>query len=480
MLLSMGHSPVTNLSPRFPSAAELKETLVLETRPRHTSRPLVAGAVAGIVILAVVVRFAFVNEVSGDYRNFLSPWYDQLSAGGFSALAGDFSNYNPPYLYLMLLATHLPLPKIVAIKLISIVFDVVLAGFAALIVRERFPRPQFWLSAFALVLFAPTVLINSSWWGQCDSIYASFCLGSLYFLIKRKPWWAAVFFGIALSFKLQAVFFLPVLIIVLVVNRQKLWSLLAAPAVFAALLLPAALAGRDLGSLLMIYPDQVTGGGTAGFGGETPSGQFGGRGAGQGGAGQGGFGPGGVGQGGAGGAGTSLTQNAPTIFQWITGTSTIWRYLGLAVAGIVTLAIAAAAFLRRRELELAQIVVLATTVVLAVPFFLPEMHERYFFLADVLTIVMAFYVRRYWLVAVLVSACSLLSYWPFLWSQNPVALPLVAFAELLAVIVTAVVFVTVVVRGADGPLLRHPAAVRRPELAPADRLSHPGGPPVLG
>ena len=469
---------------------------MLETRPRQIARPAIAGAVVAIVVLAVVVRFVFINEVSGDYRNFLSPWYDQLSAGGFSALAGEFSNYNPPYLYLMLLATHLPLPKIVAIKLISMAFDVVLAGFAALIVHERFKRPVFGLAAFALVLFAPTVLMNSSWWGQCDSIYAAFCLGSLYFLIKQRPWWAAVFFGIALSFKLQAIFFLPVLLIVLVVNKQKLLSLLAIPAVFAALLVPAALAGRDLGSLLMIYPNQVSGGAAAGFGGGTERGQFGGGGGaglaavigqpgigqpgiGQGSLGQAGGGPGGVSQGGAGTAGTGLTQNAPTIFQWITSSSAIWKYLGLAAAGIVTLAIAVATFFRRQRLEVAQIVVLATTVVLAVPFFLPEMHERYFFLADVLTIVMAFYVRRYWIVAVVVSACSLLSYAPFLLNQTPVPLPLVAFAELLAVIVTGLVFVSVVARGGDGRLLRRWTAEHSvdPALADGD-LSRPAGHPA--
>lgn len=138
-----------------------------------------------------------------------------------------------------------------------------LAAFAALIMRERPAGRVFPLIAFTVVLFAPTVLVNSSWWGQRDSIYAAFCLGSLYFLLRNKPWWAAIFFGLAMSFKLQAIFFLPVLIIVLVVNRQRALSLLAVPATFALMLLPAALAGRDWGSLLMIYPNQVSTGGTA-------------------------------------------------------------------------------------------------------------------------------------------------------------------------------------------------------------------------
>ncbi len=228
---------------------------------RTLIRPVVPVALALIVLAALAARHLFVDEVSGDYRMFVGPWYDELAAnGGFAAVGTDIANYNPPYLYLLAGATYLPLPKILAIKLISVVFDVMLAAFAALIVRRHFPGPLIWLSCFAAVLFAPTVVVNSAAWGQCDSVYAAFCLGSLYFLLRQKPWWACVFFGIALSFKLQAIFFLPVLIIVLIVNRRRVLALLAVPATFLMLLIPAALAGRDWASLLTIYPNQVDSG----------------------------------------------------------------------------------------------------------------------------------------------------------------------------------------------------------------------------
>jgi Gpi18-like mannosyltransferase len=418
---------------------------VLDRQRSRTAPALIVGVTIGmIVLIAFAVRFAFIDQVSADYRSFVSPWYDYLSThDGFAAVGTDIANYNPPYLYLLAAVSYLPLPKIVAIKLISMVFDVALAGFAALVVRERFGRPVIWLSCFAVVLFAPTVLINSSYWGQCDSIYAAFCLGSLYFLLRRQPWWACVFFGLALSFKLQAIFFLPVLIIVLVVNKQRLLALLAVPATFVLMLVPAALAGRDWSSLLMIYPDQVTTGGTGGgVGTGTGTGGFGTGGA---------PGGGGRGRGQTTGALGGLTQNAPTFYQWVGG-STVWTYLGLAAAAVVAIFAAGLAFFRRRPLTTPAIVVLATTLVLAVPFFLPEMHERYFYLADVLTIVAAFYVRRYWVVAVVVSACSLLSYAPFLWQRTFVPLPLVAFAEFLAVIATLLVFWNVV--GGDGRWLR--------------------------
>jgi hypothetical protein len=195
----------------------------------------------------------------------------------------------------------------------------------------------------------------------------------------------------------------------------------------------------------MIYPNQVSTGGTAvgGPGTGQPAQRGGGAPSGLPAGGNRGFGQSGT-------ASSTLTQNAPTFFQWVgSGGAVVWKYLGLAASALVVAGVAGTVWRRRRPLTVSEIVVLAATVVLAVPFFLPEMHERYFYLADVLTIVMACYVRRYWPVAVVVSACSLLSYAPFLWNTTIVALPLVAFAEFLAVIATGLFFVAIVGRGSD-------------------------------
>jgi Gpi18-like mannosyltransferase len=432
---------------------------VLTTSSRAGGRAGPAIVVVATVVVAIAVRFAFVNEVNSDYRVFLSPWYDALAAGGgLRAIGQQIGNYNPPYLYLLAVMTYLPIPKIVAIKLVSMVFDVVLAAFAGLIVRRRFNT---WTSvvAFAVVLVAPTVLLNSGYWGQCDSIYAAFCLGSLYFLLRERPWWACAFFGLALSFKLQAIFFLPVLLIVQVANRRRLLALLAAPVTFLVMLLPAAVAGRSWHSLLTVYPDQVTsggvGGGTArgGFGGGAPSG--------------------------SGGLGT-WTQNGPTMFQWVGG-SVGWVAFGLVVAAALILGLGVLAW-RARPLSEPQIILLATATVLAVPFFLPQMHERYFYLADVMTIVTAFYLRQFWPVAVAVSASSLLAYAPFLWRTTPVPLPLVSFMELLAVVATLVAAAHVLTTSDSRWIRRSTIAVpggssRAPESGPA-LVSPSGGRPA--
>jgi Gpi18-like mannosyltransferase len=61
---------------------------------------------------------------------------------------------------------------------------------------------------------------------------------------------------------------------------------------------------------------------------------------------------------------------------------------------------------------------LALLGVLFPPFLLPGMHERYFFAADVFSLIYAFYSRGGWCVAVLVQIASALSYSPFLFRSN--------------------------------------------------------------
>src|SRR6185503_664130 len=116
-------------------------------------------------------------------RGFAKSWYEFISThGGFSALKYDFSDYNVPYLYLIALLTYLPVPALTGIKILSMVFDLVLAYVAYRIVALRHPGRWSPPLAALVVLFLPTVATNSGMWGQADSIYAAFGVGGAYFL----------------------------------------------------------------------------------------------------------------------------------------------------------------------------------------------------------------------------------------------------------------------------------------------------------
>ncbi|NKE61968.1 DUF2029 domain-containing protein [Lentzea sp. PSKA42] len=339
-----------------------------ENRKRTFSR---AGLVAAVVVVAVAARVAMFGYESSDYEFFIKEWYEFISThGGFGALRYDFADYNVPYLYLITVLTYLPIPALVGIKIISVVFDLALAYFTYRIVALRHSGNPIPSLAALIVLFLPTVATNSGLWGQADSIYAVFGLGGVYFVLRRRPWLAGVFFGLSLAFKLQAVFLFP-LLLVLVLKKWMPWrALLAVPGVVLLLDVPALLAGAPVGQLLSVYVRQTN-------------------------------------------AYPALSLNAPSIYQFLPAgaDAAVIRPIGVAVTGLVILGLCTGVLLSRVQLTNPKIVLMGAASAVLVPFLLPSMHERYFYLAEVLTVIAACYLpRRLWYVPVLVQVASFLAY----------------------------------------------------------------------
>jgi Gpi18-like mannosyltransferase len=251
-----------------------------------------------------------------------------------------------------------------------VVFDLVLAYFAYRIVALRHTGHRIPALAALVVLFLPTVATNSGLWGQADSIYAAFGLGGVYFLLRRRPWLASAFFGLSLAFKLQAVFLFP-LLLVLALRKWLPWrALLAIPGVVLLLDVPALLAGAPLGQLLSVYGEQTS-------------------------------------------SYTALSLNAPSIYQFLPAgaDAAVIRPIGVAVTGLVVLGLCLGVLLSRVRLTTTKVVLMGATSAVLVPFLLPSMHERYFYLAEVLAVIAAFFLpRRLWYVPVLVQVASFLAY----------------------------------------------------------------------
>lgn len=372
-------------------------------------------------LVAVAVRWSVVDFASIDYTAFLSGWWDFINQHGHLAALRDssFSNYNTPYLVLLALASYLPIRGIVAIKSISIVFDIVLAVVASRIVAAVRPgSPRLALVTFAIVAFLPTVMMNSGLWGQCDSIYATFCAASLLSLVRGRAWGASAWFGLAFAFKLQALFLLPLLVGVMLVNRLRLLALVAAPAAFLAALLPALIAGRSIISQISVYPAQVS----------DPSGLNGGT-------------------GGDPAAAATLTHNAPTPYAWLPS-STVWLYAGLVLVALVVLGFGIWLLLRKRPLTPGEVVLVAATSALLIPLLLPHMHERYFYLAEVLLVVACMVNRRYVVPAVALQIASISTYLAFLRGEALMPLALAAVFAMVAG-VAATWFLVVDLRGSS-------------------------------
>ncbi|WP_215509534.1 hypothetical protein [Limosilactobacillus fermentum] len=140
------------------------------------SRAQVLGLIA-IIVALVAFRLTLFNVQSGDYLEYLRDRYERIrSLGGLAALHHQVGNYAVPYQFLIALFTYLPLRHLYLYKALSVTFDIVLA--------------------------LPTVILNSSAWGQADSIYTAWLMVALWHLLNHQNNRALVFFGVALAFKL--------------------------------------------------------------------------------------------------------------------------------------------------------------------------------------------------------------------------------------------------------------------------------------
>lgn len=348
--------------------------------------------IAALAALAVLARWAGWREKTDDMNIFFQ-WYNQMKAnGGLQGLGTEIGNYNAPFLYCLWAVMHLPGPLILKIKAVWCVFDVLLAVFAYKVVALRWPGRRIPALAALVTVLLPTVVLNASLLGQVDAMWAAFALGGVYYLMRDRPWLGVALCGVSLAFKPQGIFIFPLLLLLALAGKIKWRTLLAAPAVFIALDLPAILLGRDPFELLTIYDMDRQARNVR-----------------------------------------LLTHRAPSLYTFIPDNSRgdSLRTLGYILAAAVVLGVIYVLLVRAVEWTRPRILLAAALFSLLLPYLLPGMHERYFYLADVLTLMLAFYRPRLWYVPVLVQGGSLLSYVEYLATGSPKLLPMAVPATLM-------------------------------------------------
>lgn len=169
-----------------------------------------------INIFGILVRCSGISFLSGDMQAFLLPWFNSMkNVGGGAALECQIGDYNVLYQTIIALITYIDCDPVFMYKCISILFDYTLAAstawFVSKITNNKIFEIQFNI-IYGAVLFLPTVLLNSSYWGQCDSIYTTFLILTLFFIYDEKYVCAFIMLGLGFAFKLQMIFIVPFII----------------------------------------------------------------------------------------------------------------------------------------------------------------------------------------------------------------------------------------------------------------------------
>lgn len=165
-----------------------------------------------LFLLSIVIRISGRDFLSGDMQRFLIPWFYEIKEhGGLHSLSEQIGDYGLLYQTLISFMTYIEINPLYLYKMLSAFFDVLLAFSVYKVIRLVSPTlPQkYVIASGGAILLLPTVIINSSFWGQCDSMYSFFSTYCLYHLYKESYIKAFIFLGMAFACKLQAVFILP-------------------------------------------------------------------------------------------------------------------------------------------------------------------------------------------------------------------------------------------------------------------------------
>ena len=327
-----------------------------------------------VILLSLIIRLYFVPWHSSDYNTHLKNWFIHFQENGFSGFKNiyDISNYPALYMIIICLVSFLPkfsievlpdLSIILYIKLVSIIADYFLAYMVYKIIKYYTNKEYMALISLACVLFSPIVLFNSALIGQADGIYSSFIILSLYLFYKEKYAKAFLIYGIAFALKLQSIFILPFIILLYIKNRfhLKYFLLILIPHIISSLI--ATIFGANFIKALTI------------LGGQTHP---------------------------------NLSNRAPSLPALIFRGAPFeqfykWMFMTFfIILAIMLCTIFLYMFIKQKnKLNLDTFILWALTISFSMPFILPSMHERYFYISEILALIYAFIKPKYAYITIL-------------------------------------------------------------------------------
>ena len=208
-----------------------------------------------VSVIACLLRYTLRHILTRDAIAFLLPWFEEISQKGLYTQASE-CDYNLLYQFLIWVMTRFPLEPLHLYKILSCIGDYLLAGFAALLVYQLDSKNRLWnsIAVYAAVLLNPVCFLNSAAWAQCDALFTSFAILGLYFLEKERYNWSLISLGISFSFKLQAVFFMPIYLFVYFTRRKfSIVRFSLIPAAMVATSIPLLFWGRNILETFYVY-----------------------------------------------------------------------------------------------------------------------------------------------------------------------------------------------------------------------------------
>lgn len=174
------------------------------------------------------VRIVFAFLYSGHPTDMacFNSWSDMLKTDGFSAFytSDAFTDYPPGYMYILYILSFIKdifgydtIFTYVILKLPAIISDLFI-GYLIYKICEKYDNNKSKILLCSFFVFNPAVILNSSVWGQVDSVFTALVVLTLYLMTCKKTILAYFVYAITLFIKPQALFYAPVILCGIIEN----------------------------------------------------------------------------------------------------------------------------------------------------------------------------------------------------------------------------------------------------------------------
>ncbi|MBO4823189.1 MAG: hypothetical protein J5580_01320 [Clostridia bacterium] len=321
----------------------------------------------GLILISIfLVSIWLINYESYDWCVFLKAWcgeYQNMTWGESLRNITTISDYTPFYNYFLIIFSHLFDLQgcLYAIKYLTFLFSIAMAVVMEFIICT-IKQSKFSYLHLACFLILPPILLESNVWAQCDTIYTTFALLAFYFALKHRSVLCFISLGLSFAIKLQFLFIVPIIFIMLLIRDKDGHKYLSWKWIWLALCMYAInflplFTGANLIDLLKVYFLQI-------------------------------------------GSQRMLSlncMNIPFLFENLLQSSysdqtylvlvIIFSIIGIAATMALLILVLRAH--HRRCLTAVDLVRYALCFAMVMVYFMPKMHDRYFFIAFVLSIIWA-------------------------------------------------------------------------------------------
>ena len=320
-------------------------------------RPILMALVTAIVLFA---EFKIITYPANDLTGIVFSWTRTIKQNGFGTFWKTKADYSPIFLFFCAIISLFPEGEKITVNNVTYeknwiylfkgFYFLCVIGMAigVYLITKRLTKDKNKSTiAYIVTLVLPTVIMNSAVWGNSDSTLGVTLVFALYFAMLRKDYLAFLFLGLSFGNKLQAVFLLPFFVYLILNRKLKLHATVFMVFGLMATFIPSWICGAPFTQPFEFIGVQM-------------------------------------------GRWNNLTYGCANMWHLlnfkgdIVGKGATW--IGLALIGVLVAVI----HMRRIDLDNDHnYMKVAILMIFAVIFFLPHMHERYFYVIEVLVIVYA-------------------------------------------------------------------------------------------